>query len=91
MSSYHETNAGYASDARAEIAELREKVETLMQTRVAPALSALSGEAQAVAQAATDTAKEQVTRLSDTVKDQPLAAIGIAAAAGFVLAMLYRR
>lgn len=91
MNTYSENASSLAADARTEIKELREKVETLMQNRVAPALTALAGEAQAAAQAATDKAKEQVSRLSDSVKEQPLAAIGIAAAAGFVLALLYRR
>ena len=91
MNTYNESAKSYAAEARAEIQELREKVETLMQDKVTPALSALACEAQAAAQAATDKAKEQVSRLSEAVKEQPLAAIGIAAAAGFVLALLYRR
>ncbi len=91
MNTHNETATGYAADARAEINELREKVEALMRNNVTPALSALACDAQAAAQAATNKAKEQVSRLSESVKEQPLAAIGIAAAAGFVLAMLYRR
>lgn len=81
----------YGSDAQAEIAALREKVDALMQNRVGPAVSALADEAQAAAQAATDTVRHQVNRLSDTVRDQPLTALGVAALAGFVLAALMRR
>jgi ElaB/YqjD/DUF883 family membrane-anchored ribosome-binding protein len=85
----------YGSDAQAEIAALREKVDALMQNRVGPAVSALADEAQATAQAAaqaaTDTVRHQVHRLSDTVRNQPLTALGVAALAGFVLAALMRR
>ena len=52
MNTHNETATGYAADARAEIQELRAKVEALMQNRVTPALSALACEAQAAAQAA---------------------------------------
>jgi ElaB/YqjD/DUF883 family membrane-anchored ribosome-binding protein len=81
----------YANDAHAEIAALREKVELLMQNRVTPAVSALADQAEAAAHAASDTVRHQVNRLSGTVRDQPLAALGVAALAGFVLAALMRR
>ena len=81
----------YGNDAQAEIAALREKVDALMQNRVGPAVSALADEAQAAAQAARDTVRNQVDRLSDSVRAQPLTALGVAALAGFVLASLMRR
>jgi ElaB/YqjD/DUF883 family membrane-anchored ribosome-binding protein len=86
-----ESNNPYGSDAQAEIAALREKVDMLMQNRVGPAVSALADEAQAAAQASLDSARHQVNRLSDTVREQPLTALGVAALAGFVLAALMRR
>jgi ElaB/YqjD/DUF883 family membrane-anchored ribosome-binding protein len=86
-----ESNNPYGSDAQAEIAALREKVDMLMQNRVGPAVSALADEAQAAAQASIDTARHQMNRLSDTVREQPLTALGVAALAGFVLAALMRR
>jgi ElaB/YqjD/DUF883 family membrane-anchored ribosome-binding protein len=86
-----ETNNPYATDTNAEIAALREKVDALMQNRVAPAMSALADEAQAAAQAATDTVRNQMNRLTDKVREQPLTALGVAALAGFVLAALIRR
>lgn len=85
------TGNPYGSDAQAEIAALREKVDALMQSRVGPAVTALAGEAQAAAHAAGDTVRHQVGRLSDTVREQPLTALGVAALAGFVLAALMRR
>ncbi len=86
-----ESNNPYGTDAHAEIAALREKVEALMQNRVGPAVSALADEAQAAAQASLDTVRHQVNRLSDTVREQPLTSLGVAALAGFVLAALMRR
>jgi len=87
-----EPNTTYGStDAHAEIAALRETVDALMQNRVAPAVSAMADQAQAAAQAATDTVRHQMNRLSDTVREQPLTALGVAALAGFVLAALVRR
>jgi ElaB/YqjD/DUF883 family membrane-anchored ribosome-binding protein len=81
----------YDNDAQAEIAALREKVDMLMQNRVAPAVSALADQAEAAAHAASDTVRHQVDRLSGTVREQPLTAIGVAALAGFVFAALMRR
>lgn len=81
----------YGTDAQAEIAALREKVDMLMQNRVAPAVSALADQAEAAAHAASDTVRHQINRLSDTVREQPLTALGVAALAGFVLAALMRR
>ena len=86
-----ESNNPYGNDAHAEIAALREKVDALMQNRVGPAVTALADEAQAAAQASIDTVRHQVNRLSDTVRDQPLTGLGVAALAGFVLAALMRR
>ncbi len=86
-----ESNNPYGNDAHAEIAALREKVDALMQNRVGPAVTALADEAQAAAQASIDTVRHQVNRLSDTVREQPLTALGVAALAGFVLAALMRR
>jgi ElaB/YqjD/DUF883 family membrane-anchored ribosome-binding protein len=86
-----ESNNPYGTDAHAEIAALREKVEALMQNRVGPAVTALADEAQAAAQASLDTVRHQVNRLSGTVRDQPLTALGVAALAGFVLSALMRR
>jgi ElaB/YqjD/DUF883 family membrane-anchored ribosome-binding protein len=86
-----DSNNPYGNDAQAEIAALREKVDMLMQNRVGPAVSALADEAQAAAQASIDTARHQLHRLTDTVREQPLTALGVAALAGFVLAALMRR
>ena len=81
----------FTQDAKTELAQLRSKVESLMNDRVTPAISAVAGQAEAAAKSATTEVRHQTARLSDAVQDQPLAAIGIAAIAGFVLAALVRR
>jgi ElaB/YqjD/DUF883 family membrane-anchored ribosome-binding protein len=88
---FSDTADALANDAKTELAQLRSKVETLMNDRVTPALSAVAGQAEAAAKSATDEVRHQTARLSDAVQEQPLVAIGIAAFAGFVLAALVRR
>ena len=86
-----DTSRNYGADADSEIARLREKVETLMTDRVTPAVTQLASQAEDVAQAATDKVRENAERLSETIKAQPLAAVGIAALVGFLFAGLVRR
>lgn len=74
-----------------EIAELRAKVEELMADRVAPAVDGMVNQAADAAQAATDTVRDQVSRLSHTVQEKPLTALGVAGLVGFVVAVLVRR
>jgi len=81
----------YSTDADIEIARLREKVETLMTDRVTPAVTQLASQAEDAAHAATDKVRENAERLSDTIKAQPLTAVGIAALVGFLFAGLVRR
>ena len=80
-----------ADEANPEIAHLREKVEMLMNERVTPALGAVADHAQTVVRNASSEFRQQTTRLLETVQQQPLTAIAIAAAAGFVFANLTRR
>ncbi len=87
----NETFRDYSQDAQTELAKLREKVETLMSERVTPAVTALAGQAEDVANAAGEKFRENADSLAQTVRDKPLAAIGMAALAGFVFAALVRR
>jgi ElaB/YqjD/DUF883 family membrane-anchored ribosome-binding protein len=80
-----------AHDAAAEIAKLREQVESLMRDRVTPVFGQALHSAENAAKAASDEVRHQATRLSDTVQDKPLAALALAGVAGFVLASLLRR
>ncbi len=77
--------------AEAEIAELRRKVETLMNDRVAPAVTDFAGRAEDAAQYAVSAARRESERFGHAVREQPFASIAIAAAAGFLLAMIARR
>ncbi len=86
-----DTPRTYAMDADAEIARLREKVETLMTDRVTPAVTQLASHAEDAAHAATDKVRENAERLSETIKAQPLTAVGVAALVGFLFAGLVRR
>jgi ElaB/YqjD/DUF883 family membrane-anchored ribosome-binding protein len=85
------TIRGMTDDAQAEIARLREQVETLMADRVNPTIAALASRAEGAAHAATGAMREKADDFSDAVKAQPLAAVGIAALAGFLIAGLVRR
>ena len=72
-------------DAAAQIARLREQVETLMRDRVTPAVAAAADRAQSAMHGAADTMRDQLETLSGGVREQPLLAILIAAAIGYVL------
>jgi ElaB/YqjD/DUF883 family membrane-anchored ribosome-binding protein len=72
-------------DAAAQIARLREQVETLMRDRVTPAVAAAADRAQSAMHGAADTMRDQLDTLSGGVREQPLLAILIAAAVGYLL------
>jgi ElaB/YqjD/DUF883 family membrane-anchored ribosome-binding protein len=80
-----DSSAGHPGDATAQIARLREQVETLMKDRVTPAVAAAADRAQSVVHGAADTMREQVETVSGKVREQPLLAILIAVAVGYVL------
>jgi len=78
------------NDAKEQIAQLRRQVEQLMSERVTPVLADAAGRAQAVAQSATDMARDQAEAVSTRVRQQPLLAILIAAGAGYLVGRLFR-
>ena len=80
-----DSSAGHAGDTTAQIARLREQVESLMKDRVTPAVAAAADRAQAAMHDAADTMHEQVEALSGKVREQPLLAVLIAVAVGYVL------
>jgi ElaB/YqjD/DUF883 family membrane-anchored ribosome-binding protein len=77
-------------DATAQIARLREQVETLMKERVTPALADVAGRAESAVYGASGAVREQAEALSGRVRDQPMIAILIAAGIGFVLGRAMR-
>lgn len=77
-----------ATDANEELAKLRAQVERLMQERVTPALAEAADQVQGYAVRARDAVEERADALSDTVRDRPLVAIGIAALGGYLIGRL---
>jgi ElaB/YqjD/DUF883 family membrane-anchored ribosome-binding protein len=74
-----------AGEPAAQIARLREQVEALMRDRVNPAVTAAADRAQSAIHGAADTMRDQLETFSGKVREQPLLAIAIAAAVGYVL------
>jgi ElaB/YqjD/DUF883 family membrane-anchored ribosome-binding protein len=79
-----------AFDAKEQISQLRRQVEQLMSERVTPALSDAAQRAEAAARTAAETAREQAEMVSSRVREQPLLAILIAAATGYLIGRLFR-
>ena len=79
-----ETNDQH-EDATAQIARLREQVETLMKERVTPAVTDMAGRAERVLNSAAGAVRDQAQTLSGHVREQPLVAILLAAGIGYLL------
>ena len=79
-----------AQDAKEQIAQLRDQVQTLMSERVTPALANAAGTAEDYARQAADMASEQTEMLSDRVRESPIVALLIAAGAGYLLGRIAR-
>jgi len=79
-----------AQDAREQIAQLRDQVQTLMSERVTPALANAAGSAEQYARQAKDMASDQTEMLSERVRESPVVAILIAAGAGYLLGRIAR-
>lgn len=77
--------ASDTEDTTAQIARLREQVEALMKDRVTPALTDAAGRAKSAVYSAAGAVHEQAEAVSDKVREQPLLAVLIAAAIGYVL------
>ena len=77
-------------DAQAQIARLREQVEALMKDRVTPAVADFAGRAESAVNSASGVVRDQAQAVSGRVKDQPVVAIMIAAAGGWVIGRVMR-
>ncbi len=73
-----------SDNARDEIRSLRDQVNQLMEDRVSPVLSDAGKRAGDAASQARDYTEDSAEMVSDRVRDQPLIAIGVAAAVGFL-------
>lgn len=74
------------SDTTEQIAKLRDQVEMLMRERVTPVLA----DAASRAESALGTVKEQTEAMSERVREQPIPAMLIAAAVGFLVGRIMR-
>jgi len=81
---------GKVDDARAQIARLREQVETLMKDRVTPAVADLAGRAENAVHSASGVVRDRAQVMSGQVKEKPLIAIMIAAAVGWLIGRAMR-
>jgi ElaB/YqjD/DUF883 family membrane-anchored ribosome-binding protein len=90
MATFTETATHKVEDTTAQIARLREQVETLMKDRVTPALADAAGRAESAMYSAADVVREQADNVSGRVREQPLLAILIAAGVGYVLGRAMR-
>jgi ElaB/YqjD/DUF883 family membrane-anchored ribosome-binding protein len=81
---------GKLDDAQAQIARLREQVEALMKDRVTPAMADFAGRAESAARNASGVVRDQAHAVSGHVKDQPLVAIMVAAAVGWIIGRVMR-
>jgi ElaB/YqjD/DUF883 family membrane-anchored ribosome-binding protein len=81
---------GKIEDAQAQIVRLREQVEALMKDRVTPAVAEFAGRAESAVHSASGVVRDQAQVVSGRVKEQPLTAILIAAAVGWVVGRAMR-
>jgi ElaB/YqjD/DUF883 family membrane-anchored ribosome-binding protein len=78
-------------DTTAQLRHLREQVNALMEDRVSPMMTDAAEQAQYAAKRAQRFTTDQAAIVSDRVRDQPLIAIGVAAAVGYALGRLLPR
>jgi ElaB/YqjD/DUF883 family membrane-anchored ribosome-binding protein len=77
-------------DAKEQIAQLREQVQSLMSERVTPALANAAGQAEQYARQAKDMYDDQTEMLSERVRESPIIAILIASGVGYLLGRIAR-
>ena len=77
-----------ATDAQEELAKLRAQVERLMQERDTPALAGAADQVSDYANRAREAVEERADAISETVREKPLMAIGIAALGGYLIGRL---
>ncbi len=83
------TNHG-PQDASEQIAQLREQVQSLINDRVAPALSQAADTAQHYASQARDMVEDQSEALSERVREAPIVAILVATGLGYIIGRIAR-
>ena len=79
-----------SGDLNEQVRQLRDQVQQLSRERVGPVLSDAASRAQDAANRARDYTADQAEYVAERVRDQPLIAIGVAAAVGYVLGRITR-
>ncbi len=82
MASYNEDRLGRLEDTQAQLAWLRDQVDGLIRDKVAPAVGNAT---EFMGEVAQDAMRGSARALAGGVRQQPIAAILIAAALGFML------
>lgn len=77
-------------DAKEQIAQLREQVQTLMSERVTPALANAAGQAEQYVRQAKDVYDDQTEMLSERVRESPIVALLLAAGVGYLAGRIFR-
>ena len=77
-------------DTQDQLQSLRAQVEQLLNERVTPAIAGAAGKAENAVSSARDMTTAQVETVSAQVRDQPIVAIGIAAAVGYLIGRIAR-
>ncbi len=79
-----------AQDAKEQIAQLRDQVQTLMSERVTPALANAAGQAEDYARQAKSMYDDQTEALSERVRESPILAVLVATGVGYLLGRIAR-
>ena len=79
-----------SQDPNEQIAQLRDQVQSLMNDRVAPAISQAADTAQQYASQARDVYQDQSEALSERIRESPIVAIMLATGLGYVFGRVAR-
>ncbi len=79
-----------ADDTRDQLLSLRDQVEQLLTERVTPAIAEAAGRAETAVNTARDYTSTKADDVSKRVRGQPLVAIAVSAAVGYLLGRIAR-
>jgi ElaB/YqjD/DUF883 family membrane-anchored ribosome-binding protein len=79
-----------ADDTQEQLRTLRAQVEQLLNQKVTPAIADAAGRAETAVHSARDLTNARVESVSAQVRSQPIIAIGIATAVGYLLGRIAR-
>ena len=85
-----DTVSDVADSTQDQIQSLRAQVEQLLSERVTPVIADAAGRAEDAVNSARTLTASQVETVSEQVRSQPIVAIGIATAVGYLLGRIAR-